>query len=90
MKITILNSNLDVSIHGVPSMETFTLTAKQLARWNQLDPKFDGVSFNEAWNAEQGLPCPSARRWLRSLRSSLYGICPQPLTMSDVKRSLES
>lgn len=90
MKITVLNPNVTVSILGVPPVETFHLTALQVSRWNHLDLQLGGVTFNETHNESQGLPCAAARRWLQSLRSSLYGIERHPLTWSDVKRAVQS
>lgn len=60
------------------------VTKRQLAAFNRLSPKLGGITFNEAYNAEQGLPGPEARAWLRRLQSSLYGLEVQPLAWSDV------
>ncbi len=62
------------------------ITKRQLAAWNYLSPKLGGVTFNENYNAEQGLPGPEARAWLRALQCDLHGLEVHPLTWSDIRR----
>ena len=89
MKITLYRSRLDISL-GFPASETFTVTPKMLRAWNASHHRLGGISANEHWNAEQGLPCPAACKWLKSLHDRLHGICnpSEPLTMADVTNAL--
>jgi len=91
MQITLAHFS-QVSTLGVsPAIETFTLTSKQLRIWNARHFKFAGISFNESANEAAGLPGPAARKWLRSVHESKYGICSPSarLTWADVKNALE-
>jgi hypothetical protein len=91
MKIHLLNPKAFCELTGVPPVESFTLTAKQLGAWNAVQFRTFGISANENVNAERGLPCAVARRWLRSLHSAKFGICNPSgrLTWADVKNAME-
>lgn len=54
MKVTILNTRLEVAVLGLPPLETVELTARALADCNA------GLDH----------PNPSLNRWLRSLRGA--------------------
>ena len=60
------------------------ITKRQLAAFNRLSPKLGGITFNEAYNAEQGLPGPEERALLLRLQSQLHGLERLPLTWKDV------
>jgi hypothetical protein len=90
MKITICHPNATVALGITPAVETFTLTVAELRVWNCRHYRYGGISANENWNEAQGLPCPAARRFLKKVHESVYGICSpsSPLSMADVRRAL--
>jgi hypothetical protein len=63
------------------------ITKRQLAAFNRLSPKLGGITFNEAYNASQGLPGPDERAWLLGLQRQLHGLERAPLTWKDVSTS---
>ena len=92
MKITLFNPSVLAAL-GQPASVTFTLTPKMLRAWNAIEFRHlsngGGCSANEVWNQSQGLPGPEARRWLRSLHASRFGIMSGKLTWADVKAAVE-
>lgn len=91
MKIQVINPTALCQLLGLPSVQTFNLTQKQLRAWNRAKAPAFGISFNEAFNAEQGLPCEAARRWLSSLHSSKFGFSEPAgeVTWGDVRNAME-
>lgn len=91
MKIQLLNPSALCQIMGAPPVETFSLTQKQLRAWNRAKVRAFGISFNESFNSEQGLPCEAAMRWLSSLHSSKFGTLEPSgeVTWSDVRNAME-
>lgn len=73
MKITLVNPNVKIAL-GFPATETFELTRAQLSAWNRAKYRLGGITFNEAWNESQGLPCVAARAWLNGLHSAKFGV----------------
>ncbi len=73
MKVSLVRPNVLVSL-GLPAVETFDLTPRQLMAWNR--------------RSAQGLPGPAARRWLQSLAESRLNPSA-PLSWADVRAALE-
>jgi hypothetical protein len=91
MKVTIVKSNLEAKITGTPAIVTFTITQRNLNAFNlsQGSSIRKAPSYNEEVNKQRGLPCPEARKWLRSVYSDKFGIMSGTLTMRDLKEALE-
>ena len=91
MKVQLLNPKAFCKLTGAAPVESFILTAKQLRAWNVWQCSKFGISANENVNTERGLPCATARRWLRSLHSAKFGICNPAgrITWADVKNATE-
>jgi len=91
MKVQLLNPKAFCELTGSAPVESFILTAKQLRAWNVWQCSKFGISANENVNTERGLPCAVARRWLRSLHSTKFGICNPAgrITWADVKNATE-
>ena len=91
MKITLIKSNLEAQLTGSPAVVSFSITQKQLTAFNrsQGDSLRNAPSFNEAVNKQRGLPCPTARQWLRSLYSGHLGIEGGTLTMQHLRNAIQ-
>jgi hypothetical protein len=89
MKITLCRPNVQVAL-GLPAIESFEITRRQLRAWNSLQNKLGGISHNESWNESQGLPVPAARAWLKAIHSRRFGISDlgAQLTWKDLESDL--
>lgn len=90
MKITLVKPNVEAKISGTPAIVTFTVTQKNLDAFNrsQGGTIWNAPSYNEEVNKQRGLPCPEARRWLRSVYSDKFGIMSGNLTMKDIREAI--
>lgn len=78
MTITLVKSNLEAQLTGAPAITSFKLTAAQLRAWNT----FRDTAHIEHRNADWGLPCAEACKWLRNT----FG--EQEVTFAKVKSAL--